>query len=99
MQLRYGADYGYKNLCVRVESWSLCDSIMLSVDTLYCPIYDDKGRRVGSTVGAMYQSGSETMPLTALCTDTLLFKVSHIMDANPLQDIFDIGVRLTAVKR
>ena len=98
VQLRYVATYKYKNVCVRVES-SETDGGLLSVDTLSCAIYGDDGRRLGSTAGTMYQNSSDTVLLPAMCSDTLCLKVSHIMDDDTLCGIYDVGVKLTMVKR
>ena len=98
LQVRYGAGYIYKNLCVRIESWRMADGVLLSVDTLCCPMYDERGRRLGSTAGTMYQNSSQAQPVAASPADTLLLKVSHIMATDSLQDVFDVGVRLNAVK-
>ena len=97
LQVRYGADYRFKNLCMRVETWK--DSLLLSADTLSCLLYDDRGRRLGNTAGTIYQNESETKALPVLCTDTIIMKVSHIMDIDSLQDVFDVGVRLSAMRR
>ena len=97
VQLRYAAGYKYKNLCVRVESCNPAGEV-LSVDTLCCAMYDDEGRRSGSTAGAMYQNGSETVVIPASCVDTLIFKVSHVMDEYLLGGVFDVGLKLSAVK-
>ena len=98
VQLRYAATYKYKDVAVRVET-SKPGGEVLSVDTLCCAIYDDDGRRLGSTAGTVFQNGSSAVVLPASCTDTLLLKVSHIMDEEILSGIFDLGVRLTSVKR
>lgn len=98
VQVRYGSAYKYKDLYLRVETL-LADSALLSVDTLCCPIYDDNGRRLGSTAGSIYQNESQNVLLDASCADTLLLKVSHIMADESLQDVFDVGVELTGVNR
>ena len=97
VQLRYAATYKYKNVCVRVET-SKAGGGLLSVDTLSCAIYDDDGRRLGSTAGTMYQNGSDAVILPAMCNDTLCLKVSHIMDDDTLCGIYDVGVNLKMVK-
>ena len=94
VQVRYGAGYRYKDLCLRVETLS-ADSALLSVDTLCCRIYDDSGRRLGCTAGSIYQNESQEVLLEASCADTLLFKVSHIMADESLQNVYDIGIKLT----
>lgn len=97
LQVRYGAGYRYKNLLMRVESWK--DTVLISVDTLCCKIYDDNGRRLGSTAGTIYQNESDASSIIASYADTLTFKVSHIMHDNLLPDIFDVGVKMAATKR
>ena len=98
LQVRYNADYAYKNLCMRVETWKAGDSVALSVDTLCCSIFDDNGRRLGSTAGTIYQNGSDERPLAASFADTLHLKVSHIMSSD-LKGVLDIGVKFDAVKQ
>ena len=94
VQVRYGAEYKYKDLCLRVETLNV-DSVLLSVDTLCCSIYDDRGCRLGSTAGSIYQNESQEVLLNASCADTLLFKVSHIMADESLQYVYDVGVKIT----
>ena len=96
-QVRCNAGYAYKNLNLRIES-SRADGALLSVDTLCCEIYDDNGRRLGSTAGTIYQTGSKPVPLAASCTDTLIFKVSHIMGENPLRGVLDVGIKLAGAR-
>ena len=98
VQLRYAATYSYKNVCVRLESLNACGEV-LSVDTLCCAIYDDDGRRLGSTAGTVFQNGSDAVILPAMCNDTLCLKVSHIMDDDTLCGIYDVGVNLKMVKQ
>lgn len=94
LQVRYGAGYEYKDLRVRVETLR-ADTSLLSVDTLCCRMYDDRGRRLGSTAGTMYQNGSNTVSVAALCCDTVILKVTHLMGSDYVRNIFDIGVKLT----
>lgn len=98
LQVRYGADYRYQNLYLRLETFR-ADSSLLSVDTLCCRMFDDDGRRLGSTVGTLYQNASEGRPLTALCTDTLILKVTHVMGEKPLRGVLDVGVMLAETGR
>lgn len=94
LNVRYGAGYKYRNLYMLVESFK-ADSVLLSTDTLCCPIYDERGRRLGSTAGSIYQNKSQTVPLLATCADTLVFKVSHLMNDTFLQEVLDVGLKLT----
>ena len=97
VQFRYAAGYKYKNLCVRVEMLNAAGE-QLSADTLCCVMYDDDGRRLGSTAGSIYQNRSAAVAVPASCADTLLFKVSHVMDEEVLAGIFDVGLRITAIE-
>lgn len=97
LNVRYGAGYRYRNLFVLVQSFR-SDTLLLSSDTLCCPVYDDRGRRQGCTAGSIYQNQSQTIQLPASCADTLVLKVSHLMDEDPLQNIFDVGVKLTVIE-
>ena len=94
-QVRYNADYKYKNLLMRVETMNMTDSALLSVDTLCCRIYDDNGRRLGSTAGTLYQSGSAEVFVNASSDDALLLRLSHIMADRALLGVCDVGVKLS----
>ena len=98
-QVRYDTGYKYKNLLMRVETLRMADTTLLSVDTLCCRIYDDAGRRLGSTTGSIYQNGSNEVVVDALPTDTLMLRLSHIMADNSLAGVYDVGVKLTSEKK
>lgn len=98
LQVRYGADYRFKNLYACVETFRARDSVLLSVDTLCCCMYDDNGRRLGYTAGTIYQNSSEPVTVAVSPVDTLLFKVTHIMDVDSLKDVFDVGLRLANIE-
>lgn len=98
-QVRYGAKYRYRNLALRIETMRACDSVLLSVDTLCCRMYDERGRRLGATAGAMYQNSSNAVVIPASLTDTLLLKLSHIMAGDTIKELFDVGLRLSAASK
>ncbi len=98
-QVRYNAGYKYKNLIMRVETLKMADTTLVSVDTLYCRMYDDTGRRLGSTAGSIYQSGSDEVVVNALPTDTLMLCLSHIMADKSLAGVCDVGIKLTSEKK
>lgn len=98
-QVRYGANYGYKNLYLRLETMKACDGTLLSVDTLCCRMYDEHGRRLGATAGAMYQNNSNAVVIPVSLTDTLLLKLSHVMADDTITDIYDVGLQLSAAGR
>ena len=98
-QVRYGADYRYKDLCVRIETLKAVDGTLLSVDTLLCQMYDGRGRRMGATAGAMYQNGSSAVVIPVSLADTLLLKLAHIMAGDTVKDVYDVGLQLSAAGR
>lgn len=96
--VRYNADYKYKNLIMRVETIRMADTLLLSVDTLHCQIYDDSGYRLGSTAGSLYQNVSNDVFVEASPSDTLMLRLSHIMSDESLAGVCDVGLRLTSEK-
>lgn len=94
MEVRATAAYSLKYLVMRVEAFASCDTMPIVVDTVMCEIYDDNGRRRGSTAGVFYQIESDVRNIGQLAGDTLLFKVSHIMDNASLYGIADVGLKL-----
>ena len=94
-QVRYNTDYKYKNLIMRVETIRIADSLLLSVDTLHCQIYDDSGYRLGSTAGSLYQNVSNDVFIEASPSDTLMLRLSHIMSDESLAGVCDVGLKLT----
>lgn len=98
-QIRHNAGYRYKNLLLRVETMDMCDSSLVSVDTLCCRIFDDSGRRLGSTAGTLYQNSSGEIIVDASPSDTLLMRLSHIMADSTLAGVCDVGIKLTSHKK
>ena len=94
-QVRYNTDYKYKNLIMRVETIRIADTLLLSVDTLHCQIYDDSGYRLGSTAGSLYQNVSNDVFVEASPSDTLMLRLSHIMSDESLAGVCDVGLKLT----
>jgi len=62
-------------------------------------MYDERGRRLGATAGAMYQNSSNAVVIPASLTDTLLLKLSHIMAGDTIKELFDVGLRLSAASK
>lgn len=94
VEARVDASYSYRNLVARVECISGKDSSLLAVDTLCCELFGADGHRKGATAGILYQVGSEPLLVDAAGCDTLLVRVSHIMDTELLEGVSDLGVRL-----
>lgn len=94
VEARTDASYSYKNLVVRVETFDGEGGELLSTDTLCCSVYADDGRREGSTAGALYQVGSEEAFIAKGTCDTVVMRLSHIMEAEELCGVSDVGIRL-----
>lgn len=97
LEVRVDASYKYKNIVTRVQvSKRVPDACeeLVAVDTLFCEVYDSKGNPNGSTVGILYQVTSEPLHVDASDSDTLLMRVSHIMECDELQGVYDVGLKL-----
>ena len=94
VEARTDASYEYKNLVVFVEIFDGKEGTLLTADTLCCSIYDDDGRREGSTAGALYQVGSDEVFIGNFGCDTVLMRLSHLMESEELCGVSDVGIRL-----
>lgn len=94
LEVRVGASYPFKNLVTRVEILSATGDSLFAEDTLCCALYDDKGNREGATAGMLYQAGSTPVTVVSGNCDTLLMRVSHIMDSCVICGVYDVGLRL-----
>lgn len=99
LQLCYTADFKYNGLRVRVETLKMCDSTLLSVDTLQCQMYDSDGRHLGRTAGTLYQINGSSTILDAVPSDTLMFRISHVMTHRDVVGVTDVGIKVSSVKR
>ena len=93
LEVRTDASYSYKNFVARVEILSAADNTLLATDTLCCEIFDDNGNRNGATAGMLYQVDGVAVRLAPGDSDTLLMRVSHIMDEWELSGVCDVGLR------
>ena len=90
VQLRCAASYPVRELWLRVE----CTSAgRLSVDTLYCEIYDSLGRQQGSSVGLLRQTSHDAGLHFMQPDDTTRIKVTHLMDG-AVKGVADVGVKV-----
>ena len=94
LEARVDASYSYRNLVARVECRSLNDSSFVAVDTLCCELFGKDGHRKGATAGILYQVSCAPIYIDAKGGDTLVVLVSHIMDADELAGVSDVGIRL-----
>ena len=91
--LRYDASYKYKNICLQVELFAAGDSLVLC-DTLCCDIFDETGRRNGSTAGALYQAEFYAFPIERPHCGSHIIRLQHVMRDSLLQGVYDVGVKL-----
>lgn len=96
VEARVDASYPYKSLDVRVESACIRTGEVISVDTLRCQVYDNDGRRSGSTAGILYQVSSEAVYVPKGVGDSISFRLTQAMHDDGLHGIVDAGIRLTA---
>lgn len=99
VEARTDASYAYKNLVVRVEAFDGEAGELLSADTLCCVVYADDGRREGSTAGMLYQVSSNEVFLPKGGCDTVVMRLSHIMEPYGVCGVSDIGIRLCPSSR
>lgn len=92
--VRTTAAYGFKNLVMRLDGFLPGDSLPFLTDTVVCGIYDDDGWRRGTTAGLLYQVESGTGHFGPVKCDTLLFRLSHLMDNDTLCGVSDVGLKL-----
>ncbi len=91
--LRYDASYKYRNICLQVELFAAGDSLVFC-DTLCCDIFDETGRRNGSTAGALYQAEFYAFPIELQRCASHTIRLQHIMQDSLLQGVYDLGVKL-----
>lgn len=91
--VRYSAAYEYKNLCLQVTGYAGGDSVVLR-DTVCCDIYDDAGRRNGSTAGSLYQAEYYVAPVARQNAYTI--RLQHIMQDSLLKGVYDVGIKLVS---
>ena len=95
-EVRTTADYEYKDLEISVGVYSLADSLLFA-DTLLCAIYGDDGRRLGTTAGLLYQQSSDLYAFPPVSNDTLMIRMSHVMDCDSLAGVSDVGIRISLI--
>ena len=96
VEARVDASYSYRNLVARVECISKKDNSLIVADTLCCELFGSDGHRKGSTAGILYQVSSAPVTIDVAGGDTVVVRVSHIMDAVEIDGVSDVGVRLSS---
>ena len=99
VQLRSNSSFKYKGLWVRAESYALSGDSLLSVDTLFCRVYDENGRHIGSIAGLLFQNESNVAMVDASPADMVEIRVTHIMPDAVLQGVCDVGIKLSTRTR
>ena len=92
-EARVDASYAYKNIVAGVLVNGKQETGIFA-DTLVCEVYDGNGNPNGATAGILYQVSSEPIYIDAIEGDTLFMRVSHIMDNDELDGVYDVGLRL-----
>lgn len=98
VEVRNTADYNYKNLFLRIETYSKKNGTH-SIDSITCNIFDENGIYTGNTAGIMYQSTTREIEIHALPYDTLYFKINHLMNSDTITGISDVGIKLQGCDR
>lgn len=93
LEIRHDAGYDNRYLLVRMEVVDVVDNCIVAVDTFLCEVYDDYGRRNGSASGGLYQLSGNSLPLPISSKDTVLVRLSHIMEQETLDGIADVGIK------
>lgn len=88
------ASYRYKNLTIQAECRDSRDSL-LSTDTFTIEVFDDEGWRKGATAGLLYQLKSVPRAVNFPHGDSIRISLSHLMPADTLVGVNDVGVRIT----
>ena len=96
VEARTDVAYRYKDLIVCAEFLSMGDSL-IAVDTFALAVYGDEGLRVGSTVGMLYQEGSDIRQPGISSRDSLVIRLYHLMPDELLEGVRDIGVKLVNI--
>lgn len=94
--VRLFASYPYKDLLIHVQVATVSNEIPLLSDTLVCSVYDDGGRRLGSTAGLLYQVSSNSLRCVSPIGEPVVIKLSHIMECDTLCGVSDAGIRIVA---
>ena len=87
--------YPYKDIVVALEAADTAGTVFCR-DTLSCAVYDDAGRRAGSTAGVIYQQSGEPVEV-ALPYYKSFLRIMHLMPDTLLRGVTDVGIRITAV--
>lgn len=92
--VRVRASYRYKDLLMGVKVVT-SDGSQLVSDTLVCNVYDDNGRREGTTAGLLYQLSSNSTLVNPVVADSLVIRLSHVMGCDTLDGVTDVGIRIS----
>lgn len=92
-ELRSAASYAYKELFMRVEFVDSCGAPFL-VDTVACSVYDNEGRRLGTSAGLLYQHSSDPLFIDSLPDGGFSVRLAHVMECGTLSGVADVGIRI-----
>ncbi len=95
--VRYSSSFSYRNLWLQVEK--VADDSVVWRDTLCCAMFDNDGRRNGSTAGVLYQLESPAGVQNLLCDKPCIVRITHIMNDTLLRGVYDVGIRFASPGR
>lgn len=94
LETRTKAIYPYKDIVVALEVVDTAGAVFRK-DTLSCAVYDDTGRRTGSTAGIIYQQSCEPVEVSLPYYKSVL-RITHLMPDTVLCGVTDVGIRIVA---
>lgn len=94
-EVRHTAQYPFINLSLEL-SHGLKDSIPYQIDTLNYSLIDSDGKRGANNWSCLYETSQHPIHITSV-QDSGIYqvKIRHIMQADSLTGIHDIGVKIT----
>lgn len=92
INVRYGGDYPYQNLCLYVQRMS--PDSTLSNDTISCNLADKSGKWLGIGSGSVYLLPVPFRPWIAKQQGSYIFKIKHGMSDKYLKGVYAIGLRI-----
>ena len=96
--VRNGSNYRYRNLIIYFRTYFPNNTYM--VDTIDCPLADERGKWLGSGLGGMLDN--EILFKTNVqfpFAGTYKFEIQHAMRMDTVQEIYDLGLRIEPVSR
>lgn len=90
--IRYSAAYPYKDLWLQIDV--VAGDSLVSRDSICCDIYDENGRRNGTTAGILYQEEYFVSSIEIPYCQPFDIRLTHLMGDTLLQGVYNVGIRL-----